>query len=49
MTGTSQDREKPIMYNDILTFSNFITWLRMTIYVNKTEETENMQLIEDSQ
>ena len=49
MGGTSQDGEKPIIYHDILTFSNFITWLGMTIYVNKPEAPDNMQLIEYSQ
>ena len=34
------------MYYDILTSYNLLTWLGMTIYVNKPEATDNMQLIE---
>ena len=36
----------PTMYHDILTISNLLTWLGMTIYVKKTEATDNIQLIE---
>ena len=35
------------MYYDILTISNLLTWLGMTIYVNKSEAPDNMQLIEN--
>ena len=34
------------MYYDILTISNLLTSLEMTIYVNNPEATDNMHLIE---
>ena len=53
MGGTSQDGEKlnimaflPITYWVFWNISNLLTWLEMTICVNKPEATDIMQLFE---
>ena len=41
---TKQSGFLPTMDYDILTISDLLAWLRMAIYVNKPEVTDNMQL-----